>query len=222
MICAEKFLKMNEHEVHKRIMNACERGTIVNRPSRVVNGMDVLCLEPMRAECLRSCAACILSRGYVLLLSQFSTFSDIFRNAREQMERVPNLRLSYAVMAIGFAPFAEEFLFRGLLFRALDREWGGWRAIVGSAAFFAIYHPPLAWLPVFLVGVTTAFVFKKPADWLRQWLSTWSITRPCFSCFKPECAPSSKELLTGSFHVIKPASWVCSFPFACPSGHRSE
>jgi membrane protease YdiL (CAAX protease family) len=63
-------------------------------------------------------------------------------------------------MAIVFAPFAEEFLFRGLLFRALDRG-GGWRAIIGSAAFFAIYHPPLAWLPVFLVGVATAFVFKK-------------------------------------------------------------
>lgn len=102
-----------------------------------------------------------VSRGYVLLLSQFSTFSEIFRNAREQMESVPNLRFSYAVIAIVFAPFAEEFLFRGLLFRALDREWGGWRAIVGSAAFFAIYHPPLAWLPVFLVGLTTAFVFKK-------------------------------------------------------------
>jgi membrane protease YdiL (CAAX protease family) len=38
------------------------------------------------------------------------------------------------------APFTEEYLFRGLLFRALDREWGGWRAVVGSAAFFAIYH----------------------------------------------------------------------------------
>jgi membrane protease YdiL (CAAX protease family) len=91
----------------------------------------------------------LVANGYVLLLSQFGTFSEIFRNTREQMERVPTLRLSYAVMAIVFAPFAEEFLFRGLLFRALDREWGGWRAIIGSAAFFAIYHPPLAWLPVF-------------------------------------------------------------------------
>jgi membrane protease YdiL (CAAX protease family) len=103
----------------------------------------------------------LIAKGYVLLLSQFATFSDIFRTAREQMERVPNLRVSYAVIAIVFAPFAEEYLFRGLLFRALDREWGGWRALVGSAAFFAIYHPPLAWPPVFLVGLTTAFVFKK-------------------------------------------------------------
>jgi membrane protease YdiL (CAAX protease family) len=103
----------------------------------------------------------LVARGYVLLLSQFGTFSEIFRTAREQMEMVPSLRIAYAVIAIGFAPFAEEYLFRGLLFRALDREWGGWRALVGSAAFFAIYHQPLAWLPVFLVGLTTAFVFKK-------------------------------------------------------------
>jgi membrane protease YdiL (CAAX protease family) len=65
------------------------------------------------------------------------------------------------VMAVVFAPFAEEYLFRGLLFRALDREWGGWRAVMGSAAFFAIYHQPLSWLPVGLLGITNALIFKK-------------------------------------------------------------
>lgn len=77
------------------------------------------------------------------------------------MAGIPNLRVSYAVMAVVFAPLAEEYLFRGLLFRALDREWGGWRAVVGSAAFFAIYHPPLSWLPVALLGVANALLFKK-------------------------------------------------------------
>ena len=65
------------------------------------------------------------------------------------------------VMAVGFAPFAEEYLFRGLLFRALDREWGGWKAVVGSAAFFAIYHQPLAWPLVFSVGALNALLFRK-------------------------------------------------------------
>jgi membrane protease YdiL (CAAX protease family) len=64
-------------------------------------------------------------------------------------------------MAVGFAPFAEEYLFRGLLFRALDREWGGWRAVVGSAAFFAVYHSPLSWFPVALLGAANALIFKK-------------------------------------------------------------
>src|SRR6267378_4454810 len=77
------------------------------------------------------------------------------------MAKISGLRASYAIMAVAFAPFAEEYLFRGLVYRALDREWGGWRAVVGSAAFFAIYHPPLSWLPVGLLGVANALIFKK-------------------------------------------------------------
>lgn len=65
------------------------------------------------------------------------------------------------LLAVGFAPVAEEYFFRGLLYRALDREWGGWQAWIGSAAFFAIYHPPVSWIPVFALGVINAWLFKK-------------------------------------------------------------
>ena len=64
-------------------------------------------------------------------------------------------------MGVFFAPAAEEYLFRGLLYRALDRDWGGWRAVAGSAAFFAIYHPALSWLPVGLLGAANAMLYKK-------------------------------------------------------------
>jgi len=78
------------------------------------------------------------------------------------MASIPNFHLCYAVMAIGAAPFSEEYLFRGLLFRALDREWGGgWRAVAGSALFFAMYHPVFAWLPVALLGAANALLFKQ-------------------------------------------------------------
>lgn len=33
--------------------------------------------------------------------------------------------------------------------------------MVGSAAYFAMYHPPVAWIPVFAVGVANAWLFKK-------------------------------------------------------------
>jgi len=99
--------------------------------------------------------------GYLAVLQHLPATAEMIRKAHEQMAKIPNLRISYAVMAVGFAPFAEEYLFRGLLFRALDREWGGWRAVVGSAAFFAIYHHPLSWLPVALLGITNALLFKK-------------------------------------------------------------
>jgi hypothetical protein len=103
----------------------------------------------------------MFARGYLAALHFIPTLGEIIRKSQEQMAKIPNFHLWYAIMAIGFAPFAEEYLFRGLLFRALDREWGGWRAIVGSAAFFAIYHPPMSWLPVGLLGAANCLIFKK-------------------------------------------------------------
>jgi membrane protease YdiL (CAAX protease family) len=103
----------------------------------------------------------LFAHGYLTILQHIPATAEIIRKSQEQMSKVPNLKLSYAVMAIGFAPFAEEYLFRGLLFRALDREWGGWRAVIGSAAFFAIYHPALSWPPVALLGIANAIVFKE-------------------------------------------------------------
>jgi membrane protease YdiL (CAAX protease family) len=103
----------------------------------------------------------VFAHGYLAVLNLIPAIAEIVRKSQEQMASVPNLRICYAIMAVAFAPFAEEFLFRGLLFRALDREWGGWRAVFGSAAFFAIYHPPLSWLPVALLGATNAILFKK-------------------------------------------------------------
>lgn len=101
------------------------------------------------------------AHGYLALLNHIPSAAELIRKSREQMAKIPNLRLSYGVMAVLFAPFAEEYLFRGLMFRALDREWGGWRAIVGAAAFFAVYHPALSWPPVFLLGACNALLFKK-------------------------------------------------------------
>ncbi len=101
------------------------------------------------------------AQGYLAVLQHFPAAAELIRKSREQMASMPGARVALAVMAVGFAPFAEEYLFRGLLFRALDREWGGWLAVVGSAAFFAIYHPPLSWLPVAVLGAANALIFKK-------------------------------------------------------------
>ena len=66
------------------------------------------------------------------------------------------------LLAVGLAPVTEEWLFRGLLHRSLEREWGnGWRALAVSSACFAVYHPPVAWVPVFLLGALCAWLFRK-------------------------------------------------------------
>jgi membrane protease YdiL (CAAX protease family) len=107
----------------------------------------------------------LIALGYLKVLHLIPATHEMLLKAHEEMAKVPNFRLAYAVMAVAFAPFAEEYLFRGLLYRALDREWGGWRAVMGSAAFFAIYHHPLSWFPVALLGMTSALLFKK-TGWL--------------------------------------------------------
>ena len=99
--------------------------------------------------------------GYITALKHLPGAAEMLRRSHEEMADIPYLRLSLGIMAIAFAPFAEEYLFRGVLYRALDREWGGWRAVIGSAAFFAIYHPPMSWLPVAIVGASNALLFKR-------------------------------------------------------------
>ncbi|HEX8373085.1 MAG TPA: CPBP family intramembrane glutamic endopeptidase [Chthoniobacterales bacterium] len=99
--------------------------------------------------------------GYLEAMSRLPMAEEIIQQSKGIAAKIPNYKLFYGIMAVAFAPLAEEYLFRGLLFRALDREWGGWKAILGSAAFFAIYHPVLSWLPVGLLGVLCALLFKK-------------------------------------------------------------
>ena len=102
-----------------------------------------------------------LALGYLAVLQHWPAAAGQLQHGSALMQSVPHLREALFVMAVLIVPFAEEFLFRGLLYRALDREWGGWRAVLGSAAFFAVYHPLLSWAPVFLVGTVNAMLFKK-------------------------------------------------------------
>lgn len=68
------------------------------------------------------------------------------------------------------APLFEEFLFRGVIFRGLDRSWGGVAALAASAGLFAIVHPAFSVPPVFLLGLFTAFAFRKTGALLTPML----------------------------------------------------
>jgi len=65
-------------------------------------------------------------------------------------------------------PLAEEFLFRGFLFRALHNWRGFWPAAVSSSAVFAAFH--VGWLPI--VFVVPAGVFGLGACLLYRWTSS--------------------------------------------------
>jgi len=64
-------------------------------------------------------------------------------------------------LAIVAAPIFEELLFRGLIFQGLRRTAGPALAILGSAAIFALVHPPLSVVPVFGLGIAAAISFQR-------------------------------------------------------------
>src|SRR6185369_15411100 len=94
--------------------------------------------------------------AYMALLHHLPLTADLVTAAERQAAAIPHLHIALFIIGVFFAPAAEEYLFRGLLYRALDRDWGGWRAVAGSTVFFAIYHPALSWPPVGLLGVANA------------------------------------------------------------------
>ena len=99
--------------------------------------------------------------AYLAFLHRIPGVGEAVRHADALLSAVPHIRQSLFVLAVFFAPPAEEFLFRGLLYRALDRQWRDWRAVAGSAAFFASWHPVRSWLPVGLLGAANAVLFKR-------------------------------------------------------------
>lgn len=103
----------------------------------------------------------VLAHGYMLVVQLIPSVSETIRTRQHLLRSNPGLITAYAVAAIGFAPFAEEFLFRGMLYRTLDRHMGGWKPVGAAAAFFAIYHPALSWLPVAVVGAANCLLFKR-------------------------------------------------------------
>ena len=69
------------------------------------------------------------------------------------------------ILYVFLAPFIEEFLFRGIIYQGLRRSASLRVSIVCSAVIFALVHNIVAIIPVFLLGVVTAYFFEK-TNWL--------------------------------------------------------
>lgn len=101
--------------------------------------------------------------GYQHLLSTlpWPELQEQIESSRKFLAESPGARQAYAIMAIGIAPWDEEFIFRGLMFRAMLPQWGWLRAVIASSACFAVLHPVTAWPMVFALGVINAIVFMR-------------------------------------------------------------
>ena len=76
----------------------------------------------------------------------------------EQLLNTPEAIAIFAVFGIAIAPFLEEVLFRGFLFRVLEQTAGVTAAVRVTAVLFALLHVPQLWgswagmLLIFAVG----------------------------------------------------------------------
>jgi membrane protease YdiL (CAAX protease family) len=74
----------------------------------------------------------------------------------------PHLRAAWLFpLAVVATPLCEEFIFRGLMFGGLRRSMGFLPAAALSAGLFAIVHPPVSIVPVFVLGLCTAFAYER-------------------------------------------------------------
>lgn len=105
----------------------------------------------------------VVAFGYQQLLAvlPIPALHDLLQRQSQVMVDHPAMLKAYAFAAVGVAPWIEEYLFRGLLFRSMLPQWGVQRAAVASAAFFAIMHPWLSWPMVFALGYGNALLFAR-------------------------------------------------------------
>jgi membrane protease YdiL (CAAX protease family) len=94
---------------------------------------------------------------YLTLGPYLGAPAELFRHEVPSLSTLPWI----FIIAVLAAPIFEEFIFRGLVFGGLRRSLRRWPAILASAAIFAIIHPPLSVLPVFVLGITAALAYER-------------------------------------------------------------
>ncbi|MET0266480.1 MAG: CPBP family intramembrane glutamic endopeptidase [Duganella sp.] len=119
--------------------------------------------QPLRQAAAPCTLACALALAYLYGLRQLEV--EIPATAAGMTDYLWMMAL--AVIA---APLCEEFIFRGLIYGGLRRSLPAWQAMAASAAIFAVVHPPLSMLPVFVLGLCTAWTYERSKTLLAPML----------------------------------------------------
>jgi ABC-2 type transport system permease protein len=91
----------------------------------------------------------------------FIDAAGILDEALRAQQSLVNLGWWILPLALIAAPLFEEFIFRGLIFGGLRRSFPAAPAMLASAAVFAIMHPSISIVPVFLFGVGAAWLYER-------------------------------------------------------------
>jgi ABC-2 type transport system permease protein len=109
--------------------------------------------------------SCAVAFGYLYALKHSSLAAQL-----PSLPPAADARVWLFALTVLAAPLCEEFIFRGLIFGGLRRSMPAAQAIVISAAVFAAVHPTLSLLPVFVVGLCTAWVYERSKTLLAPML----------------------------------------------------
>jgi ABC-2 type transport system permease protein len=99
--------------------------------------------------------------GYLTLLRDSEVFSKWMQEHPELVFTQGEHAGWVLLLAVGFAPWIEELLFRGLVHSGLRRSQGAAATIVLTALAFATVHPIASWVPVFVLGLVTGVARER-------------------------------------------------------------
>jgi hypothetical protein len=116
---------------------------------------------------LAGLATGLFALGYLYAIDALGMLHDVLRDRHALVD--PGWWL--LPLALLAAPLFEEFLFRGLIFGGLRRSFGLWPAMLASAAVFAIVHPSISMMPVFVFGLAAAWLYERTRTLLAPMLA---------------------------------------------------
>jgi membrane protease YdiL (CAAX protease family) len=120
----------------------------------------------LRVAAPAAAVACAVGLAYLFAIQHTPLWAEIARAATAAAKQ----RAWIFALAVVAAPLCEEFIFRGLIYGGLRRSMSAVPAMLASAAIFAVIHPPLSMLPVFVLGVCTAWTYERSKTLLAPML----------------------------------------------------
>ncbi|WP_343730101.1 type II CAAX endopeptidase family protein [Duganella sp.] len=120
----------------------------------------------LRNAAIAAAAACAAGIAYMMAIQHTALWAEIAKAAAATR----GSRGWILALAVVAAPLCEEFIFRGLIYGGLRRSMNAVPAMVMSAAIFAVVHPPLSMLPVFVLGLCAAWTYERSKTLLAPML----------------------------------------------------
>jgi len=107
-------------------------------------------------------AAGAFGLAYLFVAEHIPWLRELKRKAATDLTVMdPLAGIWVAAILVTLVPVFEEYIFRGLVFKGLRRSAGPLAAAAASSAIFALVHPPISVIPVFVLGVAAAVSFER-------------------------------------------------------------